>query len=229
MTWIVAIVMALAAFGATIAFFRLRRALWTSLLAALAFGLAGYAMQASPGLPSSPKSPEDARPDDGFDSVEVRRQLIKDEDRSTASMMITADAMARQRKYADAAALFNGITLENPRDFDAWLAKGNALVDHANGALTPPAVYSYRMAADLRPGHPGPGYFLGVALIRQGRMMEARQVWRDTVAQAPENAAGLPQIIDQLSRLEDLLGVPQDQRLVEPAPASAPPSPVGAE
>ncbi len=218
MTWILAILVALASFGAAVAFFRLKRALWTSLLAALAFGLAGYAMQASPGLPASPKSPEEARPDDGFDSVEVRRQLLKQVDRSTSPMMITANAMARQRRYADAATLFNGITLDNPRDFDAWLAKGNALVDHANGALTPPALYSYRMAADLRPGHPGPGYFLGVSLIRQGSMMEARQVWRDTVAQAPQDAAGLPQIIDQLNRLEDLLGVPEAERLTAAPP-----------
>ena len=213
MIWIIAILVALAAFAAAVAFFRLKHALWLSLLAALAFGLAGYAMQASPDLPGSPKPPEEARPDDGFDSVEARKQLLDDADRSRSAMMITADAMARQRRYSDAATLYNGITLDNPQDFDAWLGKGNALVDHANGALTPPAVYAYRQAAELKPTHPGPGYFLGVALIRQGRMMEARQVWRDTVEEAPEGAAGLPQIIGQLDRLEGLLGVPEDQRL----------------
>lgn len=213
MIWFIAILVALVAFAAAVAFFRIKRSLWMSFLAALAFGLAGYAMQASPDLPGSPKAPEDARPDDGFDSIEARKQLLDDADRSRSALMITADAMARQRRYSDAATLYNGITLDNPQDFDAWLGKGNALVDHANGALTPPAVYAYRQAADLKPTHPGPGYFLGVALIRQGRMMEARQVWRDTVEEAPEGAAGLPQIIGQLDRLEGLLGVPEDQRL----------------
>lgn len=212
MIWIVAILVALGAFAIGVFAFGLKKNLWTSLLATLAFGLAGYALQASPDLPGSPKSPSDARPDDGFDSVEVRRELVNSDDRSRSKLMVTADAMASARKYSDAATMYNTVTLEDRQDFEGWLAKGNALVDHANGALTPPAIYSYRQAANLRPNHPGPGYFLGVALIRQGQMMEARQVWRDTVEQAPEGSAGLPQIIDQLSRLEELLGVPEAQR-----------------
>lgn len=222
MIWIVAILVALAAFVLGVFAFKLNKGLWTSLLATLAFGLAGYAMQASPDLPSSPKAAEDARPDDGFDSVGVRRELVAEADRSRNNLMVTADAMARQRKYADAATIYNGVTLQDRQDFEAWLGKGNALVDHANGALTPPAIYSYRQAANLRPNHPGPGYFLGVALIRQGQMMEARQVWRDTVEQAPEDAAGLPQIVDQLARLEELLGVPEDQRLGVMPPENLP-------
>ena len=56
MTWLAvialaAVVFAIAAFG-----FGLFRGLWSSLAAALGFGLAGYAMQASPDLPAAPKS-----------------------------------------------------------------------------------------------------------------------------------------------------------------------------
>ena len=214
MVWVIAVLVALAAFALAVFAFKLKRALWTSLLAALTFGLAGYAMQASPGLDSQPKAPEDARPDDGFDSLEARLQLVHPRDRSRLERLMTpGNAMMRARRYADAVAFYNGVTDENPEDFEAWLGKGTALVDHANGALTPPAVFAYRKAAEIKPGHPAPGYFLGVSLIRQGRMMEARQVWRETVAEAPADAAGLDSIIIQLDRLEGLLGVPEEQRI----------------
>ncbi len=46
--------LALVAFAIAVFTFRLPRALWTSLAAALVFGLAGYATQASTNVPSSP-------------------------------------------------------------------------------------------------------------------------------------------------------------------------------
>ena len=47
-----------------------------------------------------------------------------------------------------------------------------------------------QFAANAKPDSLAPGYFLGVSLVRQGRLMEARQVWIDTLATGPEDAAG---------------------------------------
>src|SRR5690606_41922772 len=82
---------------------------------------------------------------------------------------------------------------------------GNALLEHADGALTPPALLAYRRAADLDPEGAGPGYFLGFALIRQGRLMDARGVWASTLETAAEDAPGRTALQERIGRLDELL------------------------
>ena len=214
MIWLTVVLLAVTAFAVAAFAFKLERALWTSLAAALAFGLAGYAWQARPDLPSAPKSVQDSQPQGDFDIVTQRREFITDEERSRANAMITADAMARRGKYVEASQFLSGVTGEDSDDFEAWLALGNTLVEHADGALTAPALYAYRQAASLAPAHPGPGYFLGVALIRQGRFMEARSIWAETLANAPEGAAGRAGLEERLQRLDGML---QGANASEPA------------
>ncbi|WP_137678980.1 tetratricopeptide repeat protein [Aurantiacibacter suaedae] len=221
MTWLIVIALAALAFGAAVFLFKLKKALWSSLLAALAVGLAGYSLQASPGLPSAPKAAGANRAAPLFDVVEVRRDLLASDERSRADFIVTADALAREGRYQQAAQLLASVTRDNPQDFEAWIAEGNALVEHADGVLTVPALYAYRQAAELKPQHLAPNYFLGVALIRQGRFLEARQVWADSLAAAPEGAVGREIVGQQLERLDAMLAAVSQ---MEDAPAPPPPA-----
>lgn len=222
MSWVVTIALAVAAFALAVVVMGVARNLWTSLVAALAFGLAGYALQASPGLPAAPKSAQVESDELAVQIVELRRQMVGEEQRSRNALVLTADAYARKGQYVDAAELLSGATEDNPQDFDAWLALGNALSEHADGALTPASLYAYRKAAELGGGHPAPGYFLGVSLIQQGRMMEARQVWRDALAAAPDEAVGKAVLAESVLRLESALGIePTDPAPVPDAGAEA--------
>lgn len=223
---VLVVLMALAAFAIAAFAFRLPRALWTSLAAALVFGLAGYATQASTDLRSAPAAAAAAEPELGeFDIVAQRREFIADNEISRANLLYTADAMARRGRFIESSQLLAGITRENPRDFEAWLALGNTLVSHADGALTAPALYAYREAAALAPEHPGPGYFLGVALIQQGRFVEARQIWAETLANTPEGAKGRAPLAERLARLDELLGAAEAGAPVQAAPPAQPPAP----
>ena len=170
MTWLVALLLAALCFAFAVFAFRLERGLWTSLAAALVIGLVGYAWQANPGLPSAPARGSFSTGEEELDAVAARQEFIGDDERSTASLLITADAMARRGRFIEASGFLSGVTETNPRDFEAWLAQAIALTEHADGALTAPALYAFRQAAALKPEHPRPGYFLGVALIRQGRL-----------------------------------------------------------
>ncbi len=205
MSWILAIMLALAAFALGAFVFGVARRGWTTLAAALALGLAGYAMQATPGVPGSPA--EDVRQRDQADwaYVDARKEMVANADRSTSSQMIVADALARQGQYANAAAMLREAVRRNPRDAEAWLALGNALVEHADGALTQPALLAYRRAAELDPASAGPGNFIGFALIRQGRLMEARQVWQATLESAAADAPGRATLEGRLARLDQII------------------------
>jgi len=205
MTWVLAIVLALAAFALAAFLFRVPRAAWTTFAAALALGLAGYALQASPGVPGAPAGRAGTPDEVDWAFVEARREMVAEDRRSRSSRMIVSDAFARRGQYANSAALLRGAVAENPRDAEAWLALGNALVEHADGALTQPALLAYRRASEEDPTSAGPGYFLGLALIRQGRIAEARGVWASTLETAGEDAAGREALAERLARLDQLL------------------------
>lgn len=205
MSWLLAIALALGAFAVGVVAFRLPRSGWTTLSAALALGLAGYALQASPGTPGAPARPVALDEEGSWALIDERKALIGADARSTNDKLIVADALARQGQYANAAAMLRGAVRDNPRDAEAWLALGNALVEHAGGVLTQPALLAYRRAAEMDPGGVGPGYFLGLGLIRQGQLPQARGVWAATLESASADAAGRDALELRLSRLDALL------------------------
>jgi len=205
MSWLLAIGLALAAFALAAFAFGVARQGWTTFAAALALGLAGYALQASPDIPGAPAAQSAATGEAGWAFVEARQEMVASRDRSTSGRMIVADALARQGQYANAASMLRAVVAENPRDGEAWLALGNALVEHAGGALTQPALLAYRRTEQTAPGSAGPGYFLGMALIRQGRLTEARGVWAATLEAAAEDAAGRAALEERLARLDALI------------------------
>jgi cytochrome c-type biogenesis protein CcmH len=205
MTWVMVILVALAAFGFAVVALRVPRIGWTTFAAALALGLAGYALQASPGLPGAPAAAAKAPDQIDWAFVDERREMVAESQRSRNPRMIVADALARQGQYGNAAALLRAAVTDNPADGDAWLALGNALVEHADGALTRPALLAYRQAEAVAPGTVGPGYFLGLALIRQGRIMEARGAWQATLDDAATDAAGRAALAERLGRLDELI------------------------
>lgn len=219
MTWVIVIGLALVAFAVAAFVFKLDKGLWTSMGAALGFGLAGYALQANPQMPSAPKQAQASSAMQNVDVVAARRVFVAQSDWSNSPMMVTSDAMARRGRFEDAARLLVGVTRANPNDFEAWLAQGIALAGHADGSLTQASLYAYQQAANARPDNLAPGYFLGAALIDQGRYMEAQQVWQQTLANGPADAAGRAEFEEALARLESVLG----QLTAGQMPAAAPP------
>lgn len=205
MTWLAAIALALAAFAVGVFAIGIARSGWTIFAAALALGLTGYALQASPDMPGSPSRQAVETTELGWSLVEARAEMVAGGNRSRNNKVVIADALARRGQFANAAAMLNGAVDDDPRDGEAWLALGNVLVEHADGALTEPAMLAYRRAAELDPQGTGPGYFLGLALIRQGRLMDARGVWAATLEGAAEDAAGRAALRERMGRLDELL------------------------
>ena len=208
MTWVIAIVLALVAFVAAVFLFRVPRAGWTTIAAALALGLAGYALQASPDVPGEPAANTTDHGDAAWALVDERKSMIDSDEQSRNDKLIVADAFARRGQYADAAGVLRTAIADNPRDGEVWLALGNALVEHTGGALTEPALLAYRRAAELNSDGVGPGYFLGLALIRQGRLGQASSLWRATLESAAPDAAGRDVLALRLERLDALLAQP---------------------
>ncbi len=199
MTWVLILLVAVAVFAAMVWVLKLPRNGWEWVGAALLLGLAGYALQGSPGDAGAPKEPvETARTAD--EALIAQRQSMGAAFGSGQSWLIVADGLARRGQYGAAAQVLRSAVRQNPNDADLWVALGNALVDHA-GALTPPADLAFRRAAELSPGYPAPPFFLGLAAARSGDRQTALTLWRQLLANAPADASWRPMVEDAIAAL----------------------------
>ena len=205
MTWVAVIALALLAFAAMALLFRLPRGAWTTVLAALALGLAGYAAQGWPSVPGAPKSAAPTTPGEGANRVDLRRAVLPEGLRSHDKFVLVADGMIRHDQYANAATILLGATRDNPRDGEAWLALGNVLVAQADGAMTPAAQLAYRHAEAAVPDSPGVLFFIGVAELNQGRFTDTRQLWSEAAQRAPQGSDARKVIEDRIGRLDALI------------------------
>ena len=204
MTWLAAIGLAAATFALAAFVLRVKKSGWTLLAAALLFGLTGYALQGSPGQPASPGAAVEKPTLDGELLVAARREYFTDP-QLPSRWIITGDGYARRGDFSQAAAFYRSATEENPRDLEAWLALGIALVEHAEGNLTPAALYAFEQAQELDESNGGGRYFLGLSWLRAGEAERAVQLWREALANAPKDADWRDSLALRLMRLEAML------------------------
>lgn len=200
MIWLPILLLAIIAFAIAAFVLRLPRRGWTMLGAVLMFGLAGYAMQGHPGQAGAPKQAAQDVAQSGEVIVAVRRALF-DPTQPPPRYLMVSDGFARRGRFDEAAGLLRGGLRDNPNDTEGWLALANALVEHAQGQVTPAAQLAFERAEATMPAHPGPAYFLGIAYLRSGKPKEARDVWAQLLEKTPADApwrADLKARIDQL-------------------------------
>lgn len=201
MTWVVVIALAAAAFAALAFVLKVPRKGWEAVGAALLVGIAGFAWQARPAQPGAPKEAAERPQASGAAMVQARKALSEKNVAEGDRWTVVADAFSRNGQFAEAAGVVLGAVEKDPNNADAWLALANNLVAHAEGYLSPAALYAYRRAAQADPQHPGPPFFLGLALAQNGRLADGRAVWADLLARTPKDA---PWRADLAARLADL-------------------------
>ena len=204
MIWLAILALAGAALLVAVFVLKLPRSGMTLFASALLFGLAGYAVQGQPDMSSAPAAIAQAEPADGEALVAARREIF-DTGQPPSRFIVIADGFARRGQYAEAAQLLRGAVQEEPGNAEAWVALANALVEHAGGQLTPAALHAFGRAEQVRADHPGAGYFLGIALIRSGRVGEARELWQQMLDAAPENTPWRDALSERIARLDAIM------------------------
>ncbi len=222
MTWVLILIIALVVLGLMIFVLKLPRTGWEITAAALLFGISGYALQGHPGQPGAPQAPvENAKLAD--------QTLIKERQQMGAafgqgqSWLILADALTRQGQFGAASEILRKAIAKSPNDADLWVALGNALVGHTDGVMTPAAQFAFQKAANIAPDHPGPPFFMGLALAQTGRLAEARSLWAELLARSPADAPYRADLQERLQRLDSMIAEQaQMQGAMQGAPASPP-------
>lgn len=200
MGWAIVLGLALAAGLALWRWGKLPRAAFEAVAAALLLGLAGYALQGHPDQPGNPVRPR-------AETVQVDESDLALRDKmgqrfgSAGQYLMTADGAMRAGLPAAAVGFIKRGLQDHPNDPDLWLGLGNALVVHNEGQLSPAATFAFQRAADLSPQHPGPPFFMGLALAQNGRFAEARTVWTDLLQRAPADASWRADLEARLAEL----------------------------
>ncbi|WP_159982507.1 MULTISPECIES: tetratricopeptide repeat protein [unclassified Novosphingobium] len=183
---------------------------------ALLLGIAGYVSQGSPGQAGAPKEASEQVSGNAAALVDARSKVTNSGIPTLNRWVVTADAFARNGRYADAAEVLRIAVEEDPKSSEAWLAMANAIVAHADNSLTPAALYAYRRAARADPDAPGPPFFLGLAFAQEGRLAETRTLWAGVLERAPADAPWRAPLAQQLQRLDTVIAAQKGE-----APPSA--------
>jgi len=202
--WLGVLALALAAFALAAFLLRLPREGFAVFGAALLFGLAGYALQGSPGQPASPKAPATSGNQGAEEMVDARRALFEG-GRPKPDYLTLSDGFARRGRFEQAAGLLRKGLADNPDHLEGWLALGMALVAHADGQVTPAAAYAYGKARTIDPESPAADYFLGFSYLRAGQVRAARDTWASLVERSPEDAPWVPELTTRIERLDQAI------------------------
>jgi cytochrome c-type biogenesis protein CcmH len=224
--WIGVAAVGLFALGAGLVLLRGQRSLWTLLGAIVVFGLAGYALQGSPGYPAAPAQATGQVPQGNVGLVDVRREFFSPSN-VPSNFVVFADGFARKGDFGRAARILQGTVAKNPDDGEAWLALGIALVEHAGGRTTKPAQFAMAQAEAKLPGNPGPAFFNGVNTLREGDLAQTRALWVKGLQQSTPDAEGREFVAERvlgLDRLMEAMAAQQAGEATPPAPPAVPPA-----
>lgn len=203
MGWVIALGLIVAVGAALWKWGGLPRAALEPIAAALLLGLAGYALQGSPTLRSHPVRPaEDASKANEAD-IEIRKEMAEQRFGDGPSWLMAADGAMRAGLPTAAVTYIKSGLKQHPRDPDLWVGLGNALVVHNGGIVSPAATYAFQKAAEIAPDHPGPPFFMGLALAQSGQFGQARAIWTELLKRSPPDA---PWRADLEQRLASLPG-----------------------
>jgi cytochrome c-type biogenesis protein CcmH/NrfG len=200
MGWVIVLGLVAVVAGVLWRWGRLPRASLEAVGAALLLGLAGYALQGSPEQPGNPVRAAKAEVEIDESDLQLRDKMGGGFG-SAQQYLVAADGAMRAGIPAAAVGFIRRGLRDHPKDPDLWLGLGNALIVHNGGQISPAATYAFQQAADIAPQHPGPPFFMGLALAQNGKFAEARSVWSELLERAPADASWRADLEARLAEL----------------------------
>lgn len=211
MGWIIIVGMSLAIWLLLWRVGRVPRLSYELVGAALLLGLAGYAWQGHPSQAGNPIRPRADTANVDPDMIEQRKAMMG-QFGTEAQWLDTADTFGRLGSTRAAVNVMRGAVHAHPKSADLWVGLGNTLVNHGDGMMSPAAQYAFQKAAQLSPDHPGPPFFMGLALAQSGQLDKAEGLWGELLERTPAEAPWRADLEARLSTLRAQTGrVPAPQ------------------
>ncbi|MBO9712532.1 tetratricopeptide repeat protein [Sphingomonas sp.] len=217
--WLMLIAIAIAA-AVLLALLRFPARMWMIPATAVTLAATGYVWQGSPTIEGHPAASEESKGHEPDPDLLAMREQLFGRFNQSYSYFLVADAMVRAGSPENAAQAMLGAVRKVPGDFSLWTWLGYTMAEKDGGMITPAARAAFDRAIAIAPNHPGPHYFLGLALIRMGQYPEARAEWAKAVALTPVGVGYRPALEEQLAKLDAFIAQASGQAMpaAEPAP-----------
>ncbi len=124
--------------------------------------LAGYALQGRPGLAGTSVTPA-SKARDVDPGLSLLRASMFGRFTVAENIFVTGDALIRSGNPQSAVALYLGAVNAQAQNAALWTGLGSAYADQ-DGGVSPASRFAFDRAMKLAPEHPGPPFFLGLAL-----------------------------------------------------------------
>jgi cytochrome c-type biogenesis protein CcmH len=122
------------------------------------------------------------------------KALLEQEPSDVAAWIDLSIAMQDQGDSAGAVAMLKRASDAMPGAADLWVARGQALMVHGGGALSPAARLAFDRASALDPKHPGPCLYLALAWLQAGQPQQALLLLESLAKDAPKDAPWRPRV-----------------------------------
>ena len=205
--------------------------------AAPLLALAVYLALGSPELPSHRFMA--AHVEHGQDDAELVAKLeakLKEHPEDAKGWVLLARSYEAMGRADDAVKAWREALKRTPNPAELASPFGEALVQAADGTVTPEAETQFNQALAADPLDPRARYYLGLAKAQAGESRAALQTWTDLLAVSPPDAPWLPVVHKEIARVAgeakidpaSVTASPEAQKLAEQAKAAAPaPQPGG--
>ncbi len=148
----------------------------------LAFGRPDLATRRPPARPDHAMTEPDPKAAEYATLVDrLERLLAAHPDRVDGWRLLARSRLDQGRAEAAFRAAERGLARMPEDPMLLWIA-GEALVEKAQGRVTPAALLVFERLAKAQPDHPAPRYYQGLAALQAGKADEALTIWRRLAA-----------------------------------------------
>lgn len=177
-------------------------------IAAVGPGIAFYAFSGNPTLPSRPATVAAAPTDATARSHAARmRDVLLEDPGNIGAWVELSTALGASGETDEAVEAMQVATRAMPDSADLWAGLGEALVNHAQGFVSPAARLAFDRASVLQPGHPAATYYLGMAWLQAAQPDEALRVWQALAASAPDGAPWLATVERMIAAAQKMMAM----------------------
>ena len=173
-----------------------------------ALGALGYAVTGAPGLSPQPiaarsdslppghparqrspqSAPKTASGESMADLVNQLEQVLADDPNRPDGWAMLGRSAGRIGQWEQSARAYQRATELAPDNEQYWINYGEALMQLAEGKITPAARLAFNKAGQIEPRHPAVAYYTGIALAQQGNTDQAVTIWQDALDRLPDDA-----------------------------------------
>jgi cytochrome c-type biogenesis protein CcmH len=169
--------------------------IWSYAVAVACMGLAlfGYVKLGNHSLADVPASKVQA-PLVAAQNYQSAKALLEKDPGNISAWIDLSIALQDQGEAARAFEALEIATHAMPDVADLWVARGQALVIHGGGMVSPAARFAFDRASVLDPKHPGPRLYLALAWLQAGQPRQALPLLESLTKDSPKDAPWLPRV-----------------------------------